>query len=139
MEVTAVERAAASYLAPRLATRGVVAFDEHVAGRAAADVARSPGEISALATAIRARKTGPKSAFYVCAGPAPSSCSIRGADVFVSLGEPRISGGSAFIMVRTMRPSTLKRVPVLREEEQLELVRRRGVWTVSARRASSIS
>lgn len=109
----------------------VVGFDVTPVEGRGAQASWSPEEVRIVATMIRAKKTGPTRDFFSCASLAvPSSCRVTGADLVISFSYPEISDGEAFINLRILAPTGLARVPVVRSDTRLHLVRETGGWIV---------
>lgn len=137
-DVAKIERVAAAYSAAHF-LEGAIAFDPTPTVRPHGSSQRSPDEARILATAFRATRVGDRNRYYACAGNSPSSCRVSGADVVVSMTRPEISGDTAFIVVRTLRPTRSSRSPVVREEIRLRVQKRNGAWLVTGHATESIT
>lgn len=129
-EVAQIERAVATYTASHF-LKGTIAFDP-APKMLHAEVLpqRNADEVQALTTAFGATRVGDRSQFFSCASTKPSSCRVRGADVVVSMSRPEVSGGTAFVFVRTLRPTRSTRRPVVRQDTRLRLEKRGSAWVV---------
>jgi hypothetical protein len=132
-----IEKATATYSASHFLS-GDIAFDPTRNEEVNPSV-RSSAEAAQLSVALRAKHVGNTSQFYSCSGEMPSTCRINGADVVVSMNRPEINGDTAFVIIRTLRPTTSARSPVVRQEIRLRLERRSGTWVVTDRLGGSIT
>jgi hypothetical protein len=129
-DVAQIERAAAAYSASHFIS-GDVAFDPRPNSDVGVIAPRTSDEAKALAGALRAKHVGDKSQFYSCTGSSPRSCRVAGVDVVVSMNRPEVDGNTAFVIVRTYRPTQSTKAPVVREETRLRLEKQNDTWVVT--------
>lgn len=132
-DVMQIESAAAVYAAAHIVKSSNFVFDATPTGgpsvRGSSHVpTRTASDAASLARALRATRLGNKADFYTCADRRPSTCAIKGADMIVSLSRPTVSGDTAFVVVTKLRSTGLPRVPVARNEERIQLMKRNGSW-----------
>jgi hypothetical protein len=129
-DVAQIERAVATYTASHF-VKGAIAFDP-APNMLPTEILpqRNADEVQALANALGATRVGDRSQFFSCASKEPSTCKVSGADVVVSIGRPEVTGDTAFVFVRTVRPTTSTRRPVFRRDMRMRLERRGGAWAV---------
>ena len=133
-----VERAAAVYAAANLSA-GRVAFDPTPTGALSAETSRSSSDIAELAKLLKATTVAEQQSIITCTDRNPSSCKMNGADVLVRIGRPNFVGDTAFVIVRTYRPTHSMRTPIVRADISLRAERRDSGWVVTAKLPGSIS
>ena len=135
---TQVERAAAIYAAAHFSV-GRVAFDPAPADVQSVQISRSSSDIAELAKLLKATSVAGQQTIISCADRNPSTCKMNGADLLVKIGTPSFVGDTAFVIVRTYRPTHSLRTPIVRADIKLRAERRETGWVITSELPGSIS
>jgi hypothetical protein len=134
-QLMAIDAAAANYL--RASLKGPIALDPRAnVDQHWVDV-RSPRRTAGLAAALGAGAVMHDTTL-VC-GRTPADCSIRGFQTLVTLADPVVAGDTAKVTIRRWDTTGYQRVPLARQDSEIELVNESGRWRVTRFRVETAS
>jgi hypothetical protein len=134
-QLMAIDAAAANYV--RASLKGRIALDPRAnVDQHWVDV-RSPRRAAALAAALGAVSVMHDTTL-IC-GRTPADCSLHGFQTLVTLSDPIIAGISATLKMQRWDATGYQRVPIARQDSEIELVNDSGRWRVTRLRVEAVS